>query len=180
MRQGKSDLGLLSPLGLGPEGTFCKHVCGPLIQQSPEGEEAAPVAPAQPTSPSVPGTPTAAQQARGIPGAWAGTRRRGVGQRGCVPRAGRFPLQTASHQGNAHWAAGLRRCFPGFLRIPAPLRGLGTSPAPPCLWRWRGRRPQHLMRARPRAQGPEAGRDPGPQFPHTLPRPRAARRSSAS
>lgn len=47
---GKSDLGLLCPLGLRPEDTFCKHVCGSLIQQSPEGEEAAPLFP----SPSLP------------------------------------------------------------------------------------------------------------------------------
>lgn len=45
----KSDLGLLSTLGLSPEGTFCRHVCGPLIQQSAEGEEALPVFPVPPT-----------------------------------------------------------------------------------------------------------------------------------
>lgn len=46
----ESDLGLFFLLGLSPEGTFCKHVCGSLIQQSPEGEEAAPVVPVLPLS----------------------------------------------------------------------------------------------------------------------------------
>lgn len=41
----ESDRGRLSLLGLSPEDTFGKHVCGSLIQQSPEGEEAAPIVP---------------------------------------------------------------------------------------------------------------------------------------
>lgn len=50
----ESDLCLLSLLGLSPEGTFCKYVRGSLIQQSPEGEEAASVVPVLPLPPSLP------------------------------------------------------------------------------------------------------------------------------
>lgn len=181
MREGKSDVGLLSPLGLGPEGTFCNHVCGSLIQQSPEGEEAAPVVPAPPSLPAQAELPSrlplqyleslespSSSAGERHPCSWLGTRRPGLGQRiGCVPAAGCFSLQISFPIGAMPTGPrDFEGAFLGVLRIPAPLWGLGTSPAPQCLWRWRGAVPSTRCVPGPGSGPIGRGRDPGPQFPH--------------
>lgn len=123
----KSDLGLLSLLGLSPEG---KHVCGSLIQQSPEGEVAAPVVPSPPP-PSLPGQaelpipaalslPGIPKQASGVQettGVGLGWEPGGLGSdpRLCAPGKVTSLQDLLPSRDSAHWAVGFQRCSPGSL-----------------------------------------------------------------
>ncbi|KAL4685711.1 hypothetical protein H8959_001308 [Pygathrix nigripes] len=98
----------------GPEGTFCKYVCGSPIQQSSKGEEAASVNPVKPSLPAhaepphpnfpfFPGIPWVAQQAPAFHDAEGkghshrlGLGGLGSGHRLHVPGVGHFPLHPPS------------------------------------------------------------------------------------